>query len=196
MRKFPSLTGLILTGWILLLATAFADMKVKTDHDPAFDFTKARTWAWNAKEPGRVITARTANDNPEEIKSRAEPIIMAAVSTEMAKQKTLQSAGSEAPDLTLAYSLLLTLGSQSQQMGQFVPSTMEWGIVPFSGATQSLRGFEQGSLLLDMSANGQIVWRGVAQAEIKPGMPQTNGPSSFARRSARSSPNTRRSQKK
>ena len=172
MRRPPSLTGLILTGWVVLFASAYADMKVKTDHDPAFDFKKARTWAWNAQEPGRVITARTANDNPEEIKSRAEPIIMEAVSAEMARRKVLEPATGGPPDLTMAYSLLLTLGSQSQQMGQFVPSTLEWGIVPFSGATQSLRGFEQGSLLLDMSARGAIVWRGLAQAEIKPGMPQ------------------------
>ena len=172
MRRSPSLTGLVLASWALLMVTSDAAMKVKTDHDPAFDFTKPRTWAWNAKEPGRVITARTANDNPEEIRSRAEPIIMEAVAAEMTRRKVLEPASSGAPDLTIAYSLLLTLGSQSQQMGQFVPSTLEWGIVPFSGATQSLRGFEQGSLLLDMSANGSIVWRGVAQAEIKPGTAQ------------------------
>jgi len=171
MRRSLSLTGLVVASWVLLLVTSYADMKVKTDHDPAFDFTKAKTWAWNAKEAGRVITARTANDDPEEIKSRAEPIIMEAVSTEMARRNVLQPAGTGTPDLTLAYSLLLTLGSQSQQIGQFVPSVAQWGMVPFSGATQSLRGFEQGSLLLDMSANGNIVWRGVAQAEIKPGTP-------------------------
>ena len=171
MRRTRSLTGLVLAGWVLLLATSDAAMKVKSDHDPKFDFTKSRTWAWNAKEAGRVITARTANDNPEEIRSRAEPIIVEAVSAEMARRKVLEPAGSGAPDLTLAYTLLLTLGSQSQQVGQFVPSTMEWGIVPFNGATQSLRGFEQGSLLLDISANGNIVWRAVAQAEIKPGTP-------------------------
>ena len=171
MQRTRSLTGLVLTSWVLWFATSDAAMKVKTDHDPAFDFTKARTWAWNTKEPGRVITARTANDNPEEIKSRAEPIIMEAVTAEMTRRKVLEPATNGAPDLTMAYSLLLTLGSQSQQMGQFVPSTLEWGIVPFSGATQSLRGFEQGSLLLDLTAGGSIVWRGVAQAEIKPGTP-------------------------
>ena len=31
---------------------------------------------------------------------------------------------------------------------------------------------EQGSLALDFSAKGEIVWRGVAAAEIKPGLPQ------------------------
>ena len=152
MRRTRTLTGLVLAGWVLLLVTSDAAMKVKTDHDPSFDFTKPRTWAWNAKEPGRVITARTANDNPEEIKSRAEPVIMEAVSAEMTRRKVLEPASSGAPDLTIAYSLLLTLGSQSQQLGQFVPSTLEWGLPPFSGATHRCAGFEQGSLLLDMSA--------------------------------------------
>jgi len=169
MRKFFSLTGLLLGSWVLLFTTAHAGIKVKTDHDPAFDFKNARTWAWNDKEAGRVIMARTADDRPEEVKERAEPVIKAAVATELARRK-LQPAGTDAPDLTVTYCLLITLGMSAQTMGQFVPTTGEWGLVPFSGATQALRGVEQGSLLLDMSANNKTVWRGAAQAEIKLGM--------------------------
>jgi hypothetical protein len=169
MCRFSSLTGLILASWVLLFTTAHAGIKVKTDHDPAFDFTKPRTWAWNDKEAGRVIMARTADDRPEEVKERAEPVIKAAVATELARRK-LQPAGTEAPDLTVTYSLLITVGVSAQVIGQFAPSVPEWGLVPFSGATQALRAIEQGSLLLDMSANNKTVWRGAAQAEIKPGM--------------------------
>lgn len=173
MRGSPSLTGLLLGGWVLLFATAHAGIKVKTDHDPTFDFKKARTWAWNEKEAGRVIMARTADDRPEEVKQRAEPVIKDAVTAALARRK-LQPAGTDAPDLTVTYCLLITLGSSAQVIGQFAPSVSEWGLVPFSGATQALRGIEQGSLLLDMSANNKTVWRGAAQAEIKPGMTAEN----------------------
>jgi len=169
MRNSLSFPRVLLVSWVLLSAIALAAIKVKTDHDPTFDFSKARTWAWNENEAGRVIMARTADDRPEEVKSRAEPVIKDAVATQLARRK-LVPAGAEAPDLTVAYSLLITLGTSAQYVGQFAPSVPEWGLVPFSGATQALRGIEQGSLLLDMTAGGKVVWRGAAQAEIKPGM--------------------------
>ena len=44
-----------------------------------------------------------------------------------------------------------------------------WGLPPFSGATQSYKVIEQGSLVIDISANKEVVWRGIGQAELKPG---------------------------
>ena len=44
---------------------------------------------------------------------------------------------------------------------------MSWGLPLFPQATQSLKVLNQGALVIDLSANGTVVWRGVAQAEIK-----------------------------
>jgi hypothetical protein len=169
MRRPPSLIGLLLASSVLFLITAHAAIKVKTDHDQAFDFKKPRTWAWDDTGAGRVIMARTADDHPEEVKERAEPVIMNAVTTELGRRK-LQPVGTGAPDLEVTYYLLITVGSSAQYIGQFVPSVPEWGLPPFSGATQALRVIEQGSLVLDIMANDRMVWRGVAQAEIKAGL--------------------------
>ena len=46
---------------------------------------------------------------------------------------------------------------------------MAWGLPLFPQATQSLKVLNQGALVLDLSAKGAVVWRGVAQAQIKPG---------------------------
>ena len=54
----------------------------------------------------------------------------------------------------------------TQTVGQFLPATAMWGLPPFAQATQSLKFMNQGSLVLDLSAKGAVVWRGVAQAEI------------------------------
>jgi hypothetical protein len=70
------------------------------------------------------------------------------------------------PDVTLTYYLLLTTGASAQTMGQFLPATVNWGLPPFAPATQSLEIMNQGSLVLDVSANDKIVWRGVAQAKL------------------------------
>jgi len=51
-------------------------------------------------------------------------------------------------------------------MGQFLPAVTEWGLPPFSTATQALEIYEQGTLILDMAGGDRVVWRGSAQAEI------------------------------
>jgi hypothetical protein len=167
MHRPSTVLGLLLCGCVLLVATVHAGIKVKTDHDKAFDFKKPRTWAWNDKGAGQVLMARTADDRPDEVRERAEPVIKDAVAAELARRK-LQPAAGGAPDLEVTYYLLITIGNSAQYVGQFAPAVAQWGLPPFSGATQSLRTFDQGSLVLDISANDRMVWRGAAQAEIKP----------------------------
>ena len=171
MHRLPSLTvlSLGLAGSVLFLSTVHAGMKVKADYDKLFDFTKPQTWAWDDKGAGRVILARTATDDPEELKGRAEPVIKDAVSAELAKRKLLP-AGTGAPDLEVAYYLLVSVGMNAQYMGQFLPAVTAWGLPPFNAATQAVNVVEQGSLVLDIMADNKVVWRGVAQAQIKPGM--------------------------
>ena len=171
MRRHLPVIALLVVGWLLLLDPVHAGIKVKTDHDKAFDFKKPQTWAWNDQGAGQVIMARTADDRPDEVKERAEPVIKDAVATELARRK-LQPATTAAPDLEVTYYLLITIGNSAQFVGQFAPAVAQWGLPPFSGATQALRSFDQGSLVLDISSNNQMVWRGAAQAEIKPNLTQ------------------------
>ncbi len=73
------------------------------------------------------------------------------------------------PALNVTYYALVSTGASAQVMGQFVPAVPDWGLPPLTGATQSLRIIEVGSLVLDISSpsEGRVVWRGVAEAEIK-----------------------------
>jgi hypothetical protein len=169
MNRPSTVLGLLLCGSVLLLVTVHAGIKVKTDHDKAFDFKKPQTWAWNDTGAGQVLMARTADDRPDEVRERAEPVIKDAVATQLARRK-LQPAVNGAPDLEVTYYLLITVGNSAQYVGQFAPAVAQWGLPPFSGATQALRTFDQGSLVLDISANDRMVWRGAAQAEIKLGL--------------------------
>ena len=137
---------------------------MQIDHDKTFDFKPMRTWAWNPEGPGDVKMARTQEDDPEAMKRKAEPWILDAVAMEM-KRRGLQQAESQ-PDLTVTYYMLLTTSMSAQTMGQFLPPTVSWGLPPFAQATQSLEMMNQGALVLDLSAKGNVVWRGVAQAKI------------------------------
>jgi hypothetical protein len=155
----------IVVGVAAAVQPGTAAVKIRVDFDKAFDFRQAKTWAWNTEEAGYVRVARTANDDPDEIRSRAQPLILSAVRAVMPKRGLMPAAGT--PDLTLRYFLLLTLGASTQTLGQFLPSVAQWGVPPFAQVTTSFEAIEQGSLVLDLSANGRPVWRGIAEAQIK-----------------------------
>jgi hypothetical protein len=165
-RPRSGLTALaIAVGVCVAVQSGVAAVKVRVDFDKAFDFRQARTWGWNPERPGAIMVARTADDNPEAIQQKAEPIIIDAVSVEMPRRGLTQAA--EAPDLILNYYLLLTLGASAQTVGQFLPPVTAWAIPPFAPSTQSIEVIQQGSLVLDLSAKGQVVWRGLGEAQIK-----------------------------
>ncbi len=164
-RPGPGLIVLaIALGMAFAVQLGAAAVKVRVDFDKAFDFRQSRTWGWNPQESGRVMLARTPSDDPEAVRRRAEPIIMDAVSAEMARRGLEQAAGT--PDLTLTYYLLLTIGTSAQTMGQFLPAVSAWGLPPFMQSTTSIEAIERGSLVLDLSANGQVVWRGIGEARL------------------------------
>ena len=146
------------------------DVKVRIDHSKTFDFAAPKTWSWYPERPGDVLMARTADDDSEVVKKRAEPIIFEEVAAELARKglKQVPSGG----DLIVKYDVLITIGSSAQYIGQFVPSVPEWGLPPMAGATQALRVIEQGSFVIDIRSKDDIVWRGVAVAELKPDQPQ------------------------
>ena len=148
----------------LLTESALARADVKIDFDKTFNFTAARTWRFDPAGNGEVKMARTQKDDPDGAKAIAEPNIVDAVNNEMQKHK-LQRA--DTPDLIVRYFLLLTTNQTAQTMGQFLPGTVAWGLPPFEQTTQSLKLMNQGALVIDLAANGNVVWRGVAQAKVK-----------------------------
>jgi hypothetical protein len=147
-------------------ASIRARVDTKVDYDKTFDFKPMRTWGWNSKGKGQVLTARTAEDKPEDFRVRAEPIIVDAVTAELGRRGLQPAAAGAEPDLVVTYYLLLTVGADAQTMGQFLPGTY-FGPVPFAPATQSYEIMNQGALVIDLAAKKGIVWRGIAQAKIK-----------------------------
>ena len=155
----------VVVAIVVGIQSGAAKVKVRSDFNKAFDFKQARTWGWNPKGPGDVMVARTPDDDPVAIKRLAEPAIMNAVGMEVPRRGLTLAAAN--PDLTLTYYLLLTIGSNAQTVGQFLPSTTAWAVPPFVASTQSLEFIPQGSLVLDFSAKGEVVWRGVGEGQIK-----------------------------
>ena len=161
----PVRAVLAATAMALALHVTLEGVDVRVEHDKMFDFKPVRTWGWKPGGAGEVRMIRTQEDDPDAMKAKAEPVLLDAVAMEMTR-RGLQPAAAQ-PDVTLSYFLLLNTNTSAQTVGQFLPATAAWGIPPFAPATQSMTVMNQGSIVLDMSAKGTIVWRGVAQAKLK-----------------------------
>ena len=147
-----------------------AGVKVRSEYDKSFDFRGLTTWAWHQESAGDVRMAVTADDDPAAMKERFEPVILDAVQKEMAGRGLNLAAAGGTPQLYVNYYVLISTNQSRQTMGQFLPTVPEWGIPPFSyGATQSLKVFEEGSLVLDVTSTKtrQLIWRGMAVAELQ-----------------------------
>jgi hypothetical protein len=154
----------VVLAMLALAPPVAARVDVKVAFDKAYDFSHIKTWAWSP-EFGQIKMARTQDDDVAFMKKLVEPMIIDAVAKEVGKKLTESTAS---PDVTFTYYLLLTVGQSAQTVGQFIPGTVNWGLPLFPPATQSLKILNAGTLVLDASAKGTVIWRGAANAEIKP----------------------------
>jgi hypothetical protein len=148
-------------------ASVGARVKVRTEFDPKADFSRLKTFAWPADGYGQVKMGLTKDDDPEALRKRFEPTLIAAVEEALTAKGLVKAAPGQAPDCLVAYFALVSLNTSAQTVGQFLPSTVAWGMPPFLATTSSLKIFEQGSVVVDvMTPDKQPMWRGVAQAEM------------------------------
>jgi hypothetical protein len=142
-----------------------AKVKIQTQYDKKFNFAGLHTYAWHSTGKGDVKLLHSGDDAAT-LRSRLEPAVVRSVEGALAKRGFTVASGS--PDLEVYYYLLIGPGISAQTMGQFIAPVPEWGIPPFAPATSSIDMYEQGSLIVDLSAPslGAMVWRGSAQAEI------------------------------
>jgi Domain of unknown function (DUF4136) len=146
--------------------TAIAGVKVQSQSEPNFAFASLKTWAWNPSGPGDFKVWVSSESDPAPVKKQFEPVILQSVDEQLGKKKFMKVDGK--PDFFVTYYALITLGMNSQQLGQFLPSLSEWGVPPFTAPTTSLKIYPEGNLVVDIAAGStnHVVWRGIAQSEI------------------------------
>jgi hypothetical protein len=164
----------IRTRFLLTFALAIAaatvvlagGVKIKTQSDKEFDFAGLTTYAWHPTGVGDVKVLQ-ADADVADIKRRLEPMIIEAVDAGM-KQRGFTKPASGQPAFYVYYYALIGVGTEAQQMGQFLPAVAFWGLPPMAPATQSIKYYERGSLIVDVTSVklGTVVWRGIAEAEI------------------------------
>ena len=160
--------ALVVAG-VLALAVAVvqAGVKVRADFDKEYDFSKVRTFGWDAAGAGEVKLLMKEGGDPEQIRARWEPTIKDAVEQELTKRGLAPATGGT-PDLVMHYYFLSGPNSESQFRGQFVGAVPPWGLPDFEMTTTSFKIFEQGTLVLDFidGPKRQIVWRSIGEAQV------------------------------
>ncbi|HMF97725.1 MAG TPA: DUF4136 domain-containing protein [Vicinamibacterales bacterium] len=152
---------------VLVSSTSAAKVDVKSDRDKQFDFSKVKTWAWDPKEPGKVIMARSSQDNPADVQRRFGQSIVDAIANEFA-QRGLTAAAPSPGDIRVYYYLVVTVGFDTQTMGQFLPPLPEWSVVPFTPQTTSFDIVQHGALVIDAVSTqlDRVVWRVIGRTEL------------------------------
>jgi hypothetical protein len=151
----------------LVSTTGAAKVNVRSERDKTFDFRRARTWAWDPVESGKVLMARSASDDPAAVKRRFGAAIADAIAGELG-QRGLTATASQPGDLRVHYYLLVTVGFETQTLGQFLPAMSEWDLPPFAPQTTSYEIVQRGALVIDVvsPALDRVVWRGVGRTDI------------------------------
>lgn len=167
MKPLPIAMTLVAAAAVWAVGVDAAKIKVRTEHDKAFNFAAVKTYAWHPDGAGDVKILIADSGDPKTLLARFDPVIRPAVEAELARRGLTQVSSGE-PGLHVNYYLLLSAGSSTQTTGQFLPPMVEWGLPPFMASTSSFQVFEQGSLILDMSspASKSVVWRGAAATEV------------------------------
>jgi hypothetical protein len=172
MANRPYVPSLILAVAALGLTATMGRLEAaKTDitveYDKKFAFTGLKTWAWHPEGKGKVLLALTAENDPQRVADRVDPVIIPALERELGTRGLTMAAAN--PDFYVHYYVLGTLQNSSQVAGQFLPATPEWGIPPFLASTTATRTYPMGTLIVDVTSTAQqrLVWRGTAARKIQ-----------------------------
>lgn len=161
------LSCFVIVGALLIICGGCSTLNVSADYNPAYDFTKLKTYAWldSDKAPGN--DARVNNDL---IKDRVQ----------VAVERTLTTRGyvktsPELADFNVSWLGAIDKKLQMESIDHFY-SPYGYGALirdPYWGAsamkTVTTREFEVGTLIVDIldPAGHKLIWRGTGKDRIR-----------------------------
>jgi hypothetical protein len=158
MRHRHELLMFALLTIITACSTIGSTIEVGSDYDPKANFATYRTYSWlpRVEEPGADRRLQSTL-----LHSRIRDAVEAQLSS---KGLTKDLVGK--PDILVTYHLALKGKFDVTTVPNYPYFPSSWGAT----TTTNVRQYEEGSLILDLidASNQQLVWRGSAQAEVKP----------------------------
>jgi hypothetical protein len=160
--RATGLSGLMLAVGVTVCAAATMDIQSEHDREAAASAARYRTYAW-IHRPGGAGDAGIIQE--------VAPYVTRAVAD------TLQAKGYKpaegAPDFLIGWDAAVEGKRQETkiEVGARIPSPGARVPGPFVPQTVTVeRKYDEGTLILEVvdAASGKLVWRGWAQAEVKP----------------------------
>jgi hypothetical protein len=160
--RATGLSGLMLAVGVIACAAAAMEIKSEHDRQAAADIARYRTYAWvprpGGAEGGGIIQA-------------VAPQVTRAVADTLRAKGYRQAEG--APDFLIGWDAAVEGKREltKVEVGTRVPSPGARLPGPFVPQTVTVeRKYDEGTLILEVvdAASGKLVWRGWAQAEVKP----------------------------
>lgn len=143
-------------------------MRVQSDYDPAVKFEGLRTYSWIKTEEKPAADPRLG-----------DPLLDKRIRDLVERQLATQgydTSSTTTPDFMVSYHVALEKKLAVSTMNDYYGYRAGWGwsygagtgrVVPESYVYE----YEQGSLIIDIvnPRTHELMWRGAAQAEVKPG---------------------------
>ena len=148
--------GLAAVGTLMLAACATNGLRAQSDHDPAQDFSRYRTYAWIADEP--LVTPR---GQPVEVSPLNRQRIVSAVESELTGKGFRKTNEPASADFVVSY----TVGARDRLDVASYPTVYggpwRWGY-PYFGPEVDVRMYTEGTLSIDIfdGHSHQPVWHG------------------------------------
>jgi hypothetical protein len=142
---------------VLLCISGCATIRIDTDYDPAADFTRLRTYAWQPHPTGAGGDPRINNDLLDaRVRTAVDRVLQA---------RGYQPSGEADPDFRVSY--IVTVDTKTDI--HTVPvSYYGWGWWGFAATETYVDRYEQGTLILDVidASSNKLIWRGSAAARV------------------------------
>jgi hypothetical protein len=134
-------------------------LRVQTDYDPAADFTRLRTYAWQPHPARADGDPRINNDLVDtRVRTAVDRVLHA---------RGYQAVAEGEPDFRVSY--IVTLDTKTDI--HTVPVSYGWGWWGFPATETYVDQYEQGTLILDVinASTNKLIWRGSAAARVVEG---------------------------
>jgi hypothetical protein len=152
---------------VAAIAVVHAAVDVKTNYDRKTDFKAMRSYAWLETPPYRTEIAPDVRD-PWLTKESLDAPIRAAVDRALTAKK-FTPGGESASDFFVVYYAAFGAGMNESVIGEHYAYVTGWG-TPLLGATptQSLKVYEQGTLIVDVLQRDRkaAIWRVTATGAL------------------------------
>ncbi len=157
--------AVLLAGGLALAAAGCSSIKVNTDWNPQYDFTRLQTWRWD--DNSQMSTGNPAVDSDDLLAGRVEQAV-----TEVLTGKGYVKTNTSEGDFEVAWFLTVEPKTKVTTVNDYHGyggPYRGWYGAGYGSSTTVVDSYSQGTLIIDVKdgKTGELVWRGSGSARLR-----------------------------